>query len=189
MIICVPSGKGKSEIPYELEDLQRTLAEVTDSTEFAEDFFRHYIYNSDMVDLGPLFAEAGFQLRKENPGSAVIQFGEAKIDFSASSPTISQNTIIGSPLYKAGIDRGDKLLSLGGAAIRNARELQRILATHEPGDTLAVTYESLGVEYENTVTLAEDQTLQLIPYEETGMDVKEEMKTFRESWLGSKGQR
>jgi len=180
---------GKSETPYQLEGLQRTLAEVTDSTEFAEDFFLRYIYNSDMVDLEPLFAQAGFLLRKENPGSAVVQFGEARIDFSASSPTVTQNTIIDSPLYEAGIDRGDKLLNLDGTAIRNARDLQRVLASHEPGDTIAVTYESLGVQYDTTLTLAEDQTLELVPYEQAGMEVTDEIKTFRGNWLGSKVQR
>lgn len=177
---------GRSETPYQLEDLQRTLAEVTDSTDFAAHFFERYIYDGNMIDLEPLFAKAGFLLRKENPGRAVIQFGDAKIDFEAKRPVISENTIIGSPLYEAGIDRGDILLNLDGTPLRNARDLQRILVTHEPGDTISVRYESLGVQYETTLTLAEDQTLELIPYEEAGLEVTEAMQTFRDSWMESK---
>lgn len=177
---------GKSETPYRIDDLERTLGEVTDSTEFAEQYFSRYIRNGNMIELEPLLAEAGFLLRKENPGKAVIQFQENKVDFSGEYPTITENTIIGSPLYDAGIDRTDILLELDGVSIQNARDLNRILAAHEPGDAMAVKYESLGVAYDTTITLAEDQTLEVVPYEEIDMQLTEEMKTFRESWLGSK---
>ncbi len=180
---------GKTGQPYRIADLERTLAEVTDSTEFAESFFQRHVHGSEMVDLKPLLANAGFLLRKEFPGSAVISFGDAKIDFEAERATISENTIIGSPLYEAGIDRGDILLGLDGETLGNARDLQRILVRHEPGDTIPVTYESLGVTYDGTITLAEDPTLEMIPYEQADMEVTDEMKAFRESWLGSKRER
>jgi len=180
---------GKPERPYRLDGLKSVLAEVTGSRDFAEDFFDSHIYGSEMVDLKPLFANAGFLLRKEFPGKAVVSFGSERIDFETERPTISENTLIGSPLYKAGIGGDDVLLTLGGQTIGNARDLQRILAGHKPGDTLAVSYESLGEQYESTLVLAEDPTLEVIPYEQTDMKVTEEMKTFRESWLGSKVQK
>lgn len=177
---------GKPEKPYRLEDLKNTLAKVTKSRDFAQDFFDRHIYGSEMIDLEPLFANAGFLLRKEFPGQAVISYGSERIDFDAERPTLTENTLIGSPLYKAGIDQGDVLISVGGEAISNARDLQRILAAHAPGDTLEVSYGSVGERYDATLTLAEDPTLELVLYEQAGMEVTEEMKDFRESWLGTK---
>lgn len=177
---------GKPEKPYRLENLKQTLAEVTDSLAFAENFFNRHVYGSEIVQLKPLFANAGFLLRKEFPGKAVIIYGGERINFETNRPTITENTLIGSPLYKAGVDVDDILLSLDGKNITNARDLQRILAAHKPGDTLDLSYESLGVRYDTTVTLAEDPTLELVPYEQVDMEVTEEMKAFRESWLGSK---
>ncbi|WP_249067108.1 M61 family metallopeptidase [Halalkalibaculum roseum] len=177
---------GIPEKPYRLEDLKNTLAKVTGNRQFAQDFFDRHIYGSDMIELKPLFANAGFLLRNEFPGKAVISYGSERINFKAGRPTITENTLIGSPLYKAGIDQDDVLISLGGETITNARDLQRILNAHSPGDTLGVSYESVGERYDTTLVLVEDPTLELLPYEQAGMEVTEEMKTFRESWLGSK---
>lgn len=179
---------GKSETPYTLEDLENTLSELTDSTAFAADFFDRHIYGKEMVDLQPLLAKAGFLLEKENPDAAVISFGGTGIDFEAESPTITNNTTVGSPLYKAGLDRGDAILNIDGQSLANAQQLQRILAGHAPGDSLSIRYESLGEEYESTLVLAEDQTLQMIPYEQAGMELTDEMSSFRKAWLGSKVQ-
>lgn len=177
---------GKPERPYRLEDLKNTLAKVTGNRDFAQNFFDRHIYGSEMVELKPLFANAGFLLRKEFPGQAVISFGSERINFEADRPTITENTLIGSPLYNAGIDQDDVLISLDGNSLTNARELQRLLAAHAPGDTLEVSYESVGERYDTTLVLAENPTLELVPYEQTGIEVTEEMKAFRESWLGTK---
>ena len=79
-------------------------------------------------------------------------------------------------------------MSIGGQSLSNAQQLQRIIASHAPGDSLSIRYESLGEEYESTLILAEDQTLQMIPYEQAGMELTDEMRSFRKAWLGSKAQ-
>ncbi len=177
---------GIPEKPYELEGLEETLAEVTDSTEFAEQFFKRHIYGSEMPDLERLLGNAGFLLRREQPHRAVIGYRGAKIDFGRDRPTVTENTIIGSPLYRAGVDREDVILSLDGRPLNNARELNRILAAHEPGDTLLIKYESLGTVLEKKLVLAEDPTLEMVPYEEAGRELTAAMKRFRKSWLGAK---
>ncbi|HEX6981597.1 MAG TPA: PDZ domain-containing protein [Balneolaceae bacterium] len=177
---------GKTEKPYNIADLQQTLAEVTDSTQFAEQFFEEHIYQGNHIDLKPLLANAGFLLQKANPGEAVISFGQAKIDYKNGTSVIASNTEIGSPLYKAGLDDGDIILSIAGTQINNARDLQQLLTSHAPGDELPITFTSLGEEYETTVTLVEDQTLELVTFEQAGKELTEEMKNFRQDWLGSK---
>jgi len=180
---------GKREMPYTLDDLETMLAALTDNAAFAEQFFDDHIYGSAMVDLKPLLAHAGFLLEQENPGAAAMQTGSTNIDFEVDEPTISANTTVGSPLYKAGVDRGDIVLSIGGQEISNARDLQRLLAAHSPGDSLSITYRSLDEKYESTLVLAKDSTLRMVPYEQVGKELTSEMKSFRESWLGSKAEK
>lgn len=177
---------GKDEVPYSLENLETTLPEVTGDQDFAATFFERYIENGNHADLKELFAEAGFLLRPENPDEAVISFGSNKIDFEEDRPIIVENTTVGSPLYEAGMDRDDVLLSLDGTELTDARDLNRVLASHEPGDEVKIVYESLGEEYTERLTLAENPTLELIPYEEADREVTDKMQEFRERWLGSK---
>lgn len=179
---------GKDEVPYTRENLETVLADVTGDQEFAASFFDRYIESGNHADLEELFAETGFLLRRENPDEAVISFGSGKIDFEESRPTITENTIVGSPLYEAGIDRGDALLALNGTELTNARDLNRILTSHEPGEEVEVVFESHGEEYTEMLTLAGNPTLELIPYEAADRDVTENMKEFRSKWLGSKAE-
>ena len=177
---------GKSEKPYKIEDIQATLAEVTDSTEFAEQFFADHIYNGKQVDLKPLLAHAGFSLQKADSSQPVLSFGNAKISYEGGTVTIASQTEVGSPIYKAGLDKGDEILSIGGSAISNAKEMQQLLKRHEAGDQLEITYRSLGIEKEGQVQLAENPALEMIPYEEMDKQLTPEMKQFRQDWLGSK---
>lgn len=179
---------GEPETSYTLDDLEATLAEVTDSTEFAEQFFARHIYDSKQVDLEPLLARAGFVMEKERPGQAVLSFGSNKISFENNEPTIASNTSVGSPLYKAGIDRDDVILQIGGQNISSAQALQRMLNRYAPGDSLTIEYRSLGEQINASIVLAEDPTLRIIPYEEAGKQLTAEMESFRENWLGSKAE-
>lgn len=177
---------GKTEEPYQIEDLRQALAEVTDSTEFADHFFDSFIYQGNHIDLKPLLEKAGFLLRKANPGRAVITFDESAIDYESGAATIVNNTIIGSPLYKAGLDNGDIIRSVGGQVINNAQQMNRLLASRNPGGKLTIQYESLGETYESTIELAEDQTLELLTFEQGGREVTDKIVSFRENWIGSK---
>lgn len=179
---------GKTEKPYTLTDLQKTLAEVTDSTRFADDFFANYIHRGKMIDLKPLLSKAGFLMQRAHPDEAVISFGSSKIDYENGKATISGNTLIGSPLYKAGLDVNDVILSLDGQSIGNAREINRILASHNPGDKLKVIYNSLGRQHSGTITLAANPEWEVLTYEQAGKKLTDQMKAFRKNWLGSKAQ-
>lgn len=179
---------GKPEKPYTLTNLENTLAEVTDSTEFAEAFFDKQIRQGQHMELKPLLARAGFLLQKAHPGEAVLTYGSANINYEGGEAVISANTEVGSPLYEAGLDVDDVILSVDGNAINNARDMQRLLAAHKPGDKVSVRYRSLGEVYESTVTLTENPELEVLTYEQADKEMTEEMKAFRESWLGSKVQ-
>jgi len=177
---------GKTEQPYTLTDLENTLAEVTDSTEFATQFFDRYIRKGRYIDLKSLLGQAGFLLQKAHPGEAVLAYNSRIINFEGGKAAISGNTVIGSPLYKAGLDINDEILSIGGESITNARQLNRLLASHKPGDQLSISYVSPGDRHESSVTLAENPEWELLTYEQAGREVTDEMNDFRQEWLGSK---
>lgn len=179
---------GKTETAYSISNLESTLAEVTDSTEFAESFFDNHIYNGQQVDLKPLLARAGFVLQKANPDQAVISFGSSKIDFEGGTATVASNTQVGSPLYEVGLNKGDVIESLGGVSISNGRDLQRLLVAHQPKDELSITYRSLGESYESVIVLAENPELEVKPFEQLEKAVTDKIKSFRDDWLGSKAQ-
>lgn len=172
--------------PYTLANLEQTLAEVTDSSRFAETFFKKYIRGGQQVELQPLLAKAGFVLQKAHPGKAAISFGSSKISYEKGEATVTGNTLKGSPLYKAGIDVGDTIHALEGQQIENARDMRRLLGSHAPGEKLTISYASAGDTYESTIRLGEDPTMEVLTFEQAGKTLTGEVKEFRQRWLGSK---
>lgn len=176
---------GKTEEPYQIEDLQETLAEVTDDTEFAEQFFDRHIYDGRHVDLKPLLARAGFSLQPADTSQPVISFGTEKISYEDDKTVVARRTEVGSPLYEAGLDKEDEIISIDGTAVSNAKELQQLLREHEEEDSLSIVYRSLEVEKEGVIRLARNPAMEMVPYEQLDQELSEEMKQFRQSWLGS----
>lgn len=179
---------GKTEEPYLISDLEQTLAEVTDSTEFAEQFFGRHIYGGNHIDLKPLLAKAGFVLQSADTSQPVISFGTAKVSYEDGKTIVARRTQAGSPLYRAGLDKGDEIISIDGASISNAKALQQVLMKHRAWDQLSIVYRSLGVEKEGIIQLAENPALQVIPYEAVDKKLTGDATQFRQHWLESKVQ-
>lgn len=64
----------------------------------------------------------------------------------------------GTPAADAGIEAGDVITSVDGERVSTYDELAAAVASHEPGDQVAVTWERDGQEQEGTVTLGESPT-------------------------------
>ena len=175
---------GKPERPYTLADLRATLGAVTRDQAFADDFFRRYVEGREAADYAALLAPAGFLVRRQDAGRAWL--GSAPLRFG-SGATVLAPTLVGTPLYAAGIDRGDRIVSLDGRALTSEAVLAAVLAARRPGQEIAVEYETRGgLRRTGRVTLAEDPALEVVTYEEAGMPVTAAMRAFREGWLGSK---
>ena len=99
----------------------------------------------------------------------------------------STNTAYGSPLYDAGVARGDQIQSLDGRLVVNESDVDRVLESYAPGDRIALTFSRLGQERESSVTLREDGRMRLVPLESLGQNLSTAQRDARESWLGSKG--
>ena len=175
---------GEPEQPYTVDDLRAELAALTGDAAFANDFFARYIQGHEVVDYAGLLANAGFLLRRANPGEASL--GRANLSFEDGVASVTGGTYVGFPLYEAGLEEGARIISIGGRALDSKETLTAILQSHRVGDTLPITYEFRREEFSRTLTLQEDPRLEVVTYEEVGQSVTPGMLQLREEWLGSK---
>ncbi len=79
--------------------------------------------------------------------------------FEDGAATVLATPLLDSPLYEAGVDRGDRIVSVGGRPVPDRDAFEAILAAHGPGDEIGVRFESRGEVFDVAVTLVEDPTL------------------------------
>jgi predicted metalloprotease with PDZ domain len=171
------------ERPYTLADLRRVLGEVTRDTAFANDFFRRYVEGHEVVDYARLLAPAGFLLRKAQAGRPWL--GASLADDSASA-VLTGAAIEGGSLYRAGIDRGDRIFAINGVPTPTADSLSAVMRRHAAGETVRMDVRQRTGRREVAVALVENPAVEIVPYESAGMPVTDAMREFRRSWLGSK---
>jgi predicted metalloprotease with PDZ domain len=171
--------------PYTLQDLQSSLAAATGSKEFAAEVFQQHIFGKEPMNYEKLLARAGFVLEKRTGGPKVY-LGLQGGNWSDAGVDIVGSTLRDSPIYNAGLDRGDRITEWDGKALKSQRELDTLLEKKKAGDKIHVKVEWRGGKKEADITLAETPALQMTPYELAGRDLTPEMAKFREAWLSSK---
>jgi predicted metalloprotease with PDZ domain len=137
-----------------------------------------------VADYTALLARAGFVLRKRSAGRAWI--GDVSFDFTNGTARVDMPTVEDTPLYIAGVDRDDQLISLDGVIITGVSRLEEVVQRHRPGDRVRLSIRRRGVLQDLTLTIGEDPTLQLLPVERTGRALTAAERAFRNAWLGSK---
>lgn len=175
---------GRSESGYTNHDLEQTLAELTGDRQFAADFFNRYIYGRELPDFKELFSHAGILLRRRAPKAAFL--GNVSILTYYGAALINSDTLAGSPLYEAGLTRGDVIISLAGLKVRSSYEYYRVLARLKPGQAVNLLFRRNGKLQTTKITVAANPYIALLFYESAGLKVSDEMKSFRKSWIGSK---
>lgn len=168
--------------PYTIADLKAALARYSGDAAFANDFFARYIEGSEVPDYESLLAKAGFQYRKTRPGKVWL---EAQLQEQGGAVRIGSQALRNGPLYKAGLDRGDKILTFDGQAIAKPAEVQAILEKHKPGDTITIEAEQRGVKKTVQLIFTEDPAVEVVSFESINKEVTPEMKKLRDEWLGS----
>ncbi|GAB2474648.1 hypothetical protein GCM10011375_24260 [Hymenobacter qilianensis] len=166
--------------PYTLPDLQRILGEVARDTAFAGQFFRTHITGHELPNYEELLAPAGLLVRRARPGQPSLGFLD--LTFAPQGATIAGSTLVGSPLYLAGIDREDVLLKLDGKKLKDREALQKLLKKHKPGDVVPVEVRTRAGVRTVQVTLAEVPSVEVVP----APTATPEQLAFRAAWLGSK---
>jgi len=171
--------------PYTLEDLERTLAVATGSREFASGIFRRHIYGKEPMDYAALLAPAGLLLEPRG-GHNPVWIGARSASWSENGMTLNEFTLRGSPLYDAGLDRGDRIVEWDGHPAQSQSDLDAILEPHKPGDKLRVRAHTRAGEKEVDLVLAAPPGSRIVPYESAGRPLTPEMAAFRQAWLSSK---
>lgn len=172
---------GKPERSYRPDDLRIALAQVTGDQAFADRFFTRSVTGSALPDFAPLLAQAGLTLRPAHPGAAWAGALPAAGDGGL---TITTPTAPGTPLYDAGLDKDDVILSVDGRPVADAQGWTALLAAHKPGDRLPIAYRQRSGERRSELTLIADPDMQVIPNERLGQKLTPAQTRFRRSWLG-----
>jgi predicted metalloprotease with PDZ domain len=172
---------GRNEKPYTNMDIQNTLAEITGDVKFADEFFRNYIYGNSMQDFKGLLSKAGLLLRKKNRGEASL--GDTEVYFSYNRAVVNNVTVKSTPLYDAGIDIGDEIISLDGSP---GRYYYVTASRHKPGDEVDIVYSHKGKIMKGRITFGEDDELEIVSYEYAGIKTDDDIIKFRQDWFSSK---
>ena len=176
---------GKTEIAYTIPDLQNVLAKVTNNAVFADTFFKQYIYGTEKNDYKALLANAGLLLQKREPGNGWIGNFYLAPNHDGKQ-TLMANTIIGTPLYKAGLDMDDILLKADGQDITGAKMLTDLASGKKSGDQIKIDYQNRSGVHQATITVAENPTLEVVTFENSNQTLTPQQEAFRKSWLSSK---
>lgn len=174
---------GKPELPYTVAGLEDILETLTGDRKFVRQFFSHYVYGHDPIDYNTLLAPAGFTLKKSAPGKAWI--GAVRY-MEKEGLVIMTNTLRGTPIYEAGLDIDDKILSLDEQSVRTQGDLNNLLSAHHPGETLTIRYLHHEIEKTAHIVLGENPALSVESFEKAGIPVSQEILDFRQHWLGAK---
>ena len=95
-----------------------------------------------------------------------------------------QNAIVGTPLYEAGIEKEDQIISINGTALSSfqGRNIDELIADKKPGDVIEVEIERWGTKMTKKVTIAASQNMR------TSWDANANAaaQKRREEWLKAK---
>ncbi|PTX44745.1 putative metalloprotease with PDZ domain [Christiangramia gaetbulicola] len=166
---------GKTEVAYEIGDIEETLKQYA-GEEFAKDFFSKHIYQSEKPDYENLFRSVGVSIKREADKS---YFG-ADLKKTDDGLEIYRNTFKGSPAYEAGLDSGDIIISLNGTAVTTPEEFRKQIASAD--GSVKVNYVRFGEERTSEVKLKPDPTYSI----KIDPNASKEAVKKREKWLSPK---
>lgn len=169
---------GQPEKPYQIADLQQALAAVTGNAEFARQFFTHYIYQSQLPDFPALFAKFGVEMVPKD--TTAVWFGSVNFKFEE-APVLQGNAIKGTPLYEAGVDKGDVVLDVNGSTFKSSEEFWALVKGLKVGETYTVRYRQLGQEKIGQFTAKADPSwrLRYLPDQQ----VNKKTRALRNKWI------
>jgi predicted metalloprotease with PDZ domain len=170
--------------PYTNDDLRATLGAVLGDAAFADEFFRRFIHGREAPDYATLLAPAGLLLRAASAGTPTI--GLPGVTLRNETLILAGPVLAGTTLYEAGASMGDRIIAVNGRAVASADELAAVVSALRPGDLAEITYEQRGVRITRSAAVQEDATLEVVLYEDAGMQLTDAMRRFRQEWLGAR---
>ena len=171
---------GKNEIPYTIQNLEDTLSTYVSET-FSNDFFDSFIYHSDMPDYESLLGSVGiaFTTKYEQKPN----FG-AKVQAVDNKWLLNSNPQKGSSSYKAGLSKGDQIVSIDGKLTNNKLKPNDLFMTYDAGDMVKVVYNRYGKQYKTEMTFIENKAYDTSLIKEPSKEVLNRQNL----WLKKKAQ-
>ncbi|KQT33393.1 peptidase M61 [Sphingomonas sp. Leaf412] len=174
---------GRAEKPYTQGDLRRALGTVTKDQAFADRFFADTIDGSGLPDLAPLLAQAGLVLRPARPGVGWI--GGIGVEQAADGVVLSGYPARDTPLHRAGIEKGDRLIAIDGMAVGDAVAVRAALDAMRPGTSVRLRFLQRDAMRDGILTAIADPAVELVRVESTGRRPTARQRRFRAAWLGA----
>jgi predicted metalloprotease with PDZ domain len=140
---------GRTELPYTNADLEAALGEMTGDPAFAGEFFAKYVTGHDVAAYGKLLEGAGLLLRRKD--SAKASLGGVFLEFRDGRAVVASQPVVTSAVYRAGLDRGDTILSIDGGPVSSQAGLDSLLSKHRPGDRVDVEFIQRGSRSDGTM--------------------------------------
>ena len=111
-----------------------------------------------------------------------------QVRFENGQCLVASATQIGTGLYRAGLDRGDVLLTLDNVTLTDAGTLDGLMRKHSPADLVLVKVRTRGgVERTAQLVLTEDPNVQVVPGEMVqSFNLTQPQKDLRANWLASR---
>jgi predicted metalloprotease with PDZ domain len=180
-----PGGEpGYVSKPYTADDAKAALAAVAGSQEFAQQFFARYIQGHEAADYAGLLARAGLEVRPLNPGAAYA--GGMQLQSGRDGVQVASDVPFDSPAFAAGLEREDRVISIGGTAVTSESTVREAIARRKPGDEVSIVFERRGGErVTSTLRLVPDPRVEVVTVEEAGRTPTGAQRNFRRAWLGS----
>ena len=175
---------GKTEIAYTMANLEKVLADVTKSADFAKIFFTQYIYGAEKADFAKLLAPAGYVFKRAKATEAWL--GDVKFTARDNKLVISSAVIKETPLYLSGLESGDLITKIDEQVISDNQALADFLKTKKPNDRVKISFERGGETLSANLTLTNNPTIEVVSFEQEGFTVTPAIEAFRKSWLSSK---
>ncbi|NRB46958.1 MAG: M61 family metallopeptidase [Saprospiraceae bacterium] len=171
---------GKTEIPYEIPDLQAAIAAVTGDKAFAKAFFQQYIHDSQLPDLAPLLSHYGLVVAPRSKDQATFR---ARIEFEAGRALIKGNVPHGGALHQAGCVKGDVIQSINGHPITNPDQLEAVTKGLKVGNSYPIQFVQNGMGTEGTFTAQADPRFEIMLGEQADTRISKESELRRQAWL------
>ena len=171
---------GKTEIPYAIADLQKTLG-IYAGTTFADMFFGNYIYQSQMPNYQELLSNVGVSL-SQNPD--ISYFGAFVTIKNDGHGFIDSNPLKGSPAYDAKLMKGDAITLFNGQPLPKNQKFTAYLKSFKVGDTIRLNFERYGQAMSTTAILKADPNYTITLLEKTVNVPTKKMLEQRKQWLG-----
>ena len=168
---------GKTETPFTIENLQQSLNAYAGEL-FGNYFFANFIYKNAMPNYKDLFQRVGIAVTRDSK--------EVFLGVPTSNGEVQNNAQIGSPAYKAGINRGDRILAINQQVVSSDRSVKAILSNFNIGDAVTIQFSRHGVLKSAIITLIKDPSYLIESYEKSGLEISPEVLQNRNNWLHKK---